>query len=182
MNFFKKYISFLALSLFLLSCPSMAMDNDEKNNNLSSTHNLSIIIKRAVGPLNLSSCSIDDDLACNIAGLIKDNHDLDNINLNHNKIGNKGIKALAQSLKNSPITHLELYGNPIDDEGFSELFPVLKEVKTLVHMDLRETKLGSTGAYMLSELLNSNPKLKLYHPSLSRDILDKMFKSSTNNQ
>ena len=102
------------------------------NNNSEEAPDLSLIIKRLRGPLDLTGCSIDDDLACNIAEVIKDSPYITQVHLNNNNIGNKGIKALAQSFKTMKLTHLYLAGNPIDDDGFEELFTALKEVKSLV--------------------------------------------------
>lgn len=169
MNFTKKCISFVFVSL-LLSSPSIAMMED-KSDNLAS---MSILISRS-SVLNLASCSVDDDYACNIAEAIKGNQRITQVNLNHNKIGNKGIKALAQSFKTMKLTHLELYGNPIDDEGFGELLPSLKEVKSLIHIDLREINIGLTGAITPSDLLKSNPALFMYNPKFSKDVLDEIF-------
>lgn len=174
-NYLKKILfSLLILMIPYVNSISKAMDD----NDLDSKHNLSIILKMS-SVLDLSSCSVDDDYACKIAEFIKGSP-LTQINLNHNHIGNKGIKALAESFKTlKNLTHINLYGNAIDDEGFCELFPALKEVKSLTFMDLRAMKLGTTGAVMLSDLLHCNSRISIYNPILSKDVLDSIFKEVT---
>ena len=46
-------------------------------------------------------------------------------------------------------------------------------------MDLRETKMGITGFYMLSELLEANSNLKIHHPTINADMLNELLKKNT---
>jgi len=181
MNFIKTHtLSFFIVSLLIYSVPAIAMQNN--NEDLAdSKNNLSIIIKRS-SILDLPSCSIDDDFACKLAEALKGSQ-ITQLNLNYNVIGKKGIKDLSQAFKTmKKLTTLNLYGNPIEDEGFSELFPALKEVKTLVLLDIRATKLGDTGAYMLADLLENNASLMVHSDltKLSRATLEKVLKDSSN--
>ena len=175
-NYLKKTLfTLLIFTVPYMNSASKAMDVEEYGN----IKKLAIVIDRSSGPLGFPPNSIDDDRACKIAKLIKGNQNLKTINLNHNKIGNIGIKSLSEVFSSTNLTQIHLYGNPIDDDGFGVLFPSLMSMKSLTFMDLRETKMGTKGFYMLSELLESNLNLKIHHPPITVDILDEFFKKTT---
>jgi Ran GTPase-activating protein (RanGAP) involved in mRNA processing and transport len=144
---------------------------------------MSTILNRSVGALFFASCSIDDELACGIAENIKGGNDITSINMNHNKIGTKGIKILAESFKTlKNLTQIHLYGNPIDDDGFVVLFTALKDLKLLSYIDIRETKIGIRGLNSLSELFKSNSKLKMQALIFNKDNIIAFQKENNNNK
>ena len=177
-----KNIKTSILTLAFLSVSGLAaLSMDDKDNNSNIT--MSTILNKSIGAVSFVSCSIDDDLSCDIAENIRGGNDITQINMNHNKIGTKGIKVLAESFKTlKNLTHLHLYGNPIDDDGFVALFSALKDLKLLSYIDIRETKIGIIGLNSLSELLKSNSKLKMQGIVFNKDNILAFQKENKNNK
>lgn len=152
MNIMKKICLFFVLVSLSILGHSIAMETDD---------DLDALFRRSKGMTSphLFNKGIDDDKACRLAKIIKNNKTITDLNLGNNQISNTGIKALSQSFRTMKLKRLDLFGNRIEDEGFYELFSALKQVKTLTYLNIIGNKIGPVGTEMLDELLAENPRL-----------------------
>eukprot|EP00002_Diphylleia_rotans_P016133 TRINITY_DN3134_c0_g1_i2.p1 TRINITY_DN3134_c0_g1~~TRINITY_DN3134_c0_g1_i2.p1 ORF type:complete len:348 (+),score=71.92 TRINITY_DN3134_c0_g1_i2:272-1315(+) len=117
--------------------------------------------------LILSHNMIDDDKLRVIATGLLDNPTLTQIDLSHNKIGDRGARALAKVL-DSPscvITHMYLQDNVIHQVGAKALGQALKHNVSLMSLNLRLNHLGDEGGKFIFEGLKSNCTLQLLNMS-----------------
>jgi Ran GTPase-activating protein (RanGAP) involved in mRNA processing and transport len=100
--------------------------------------------------------------------LIKNNHSLTELNLSSNSFGNNGVRAIAEVLPTSTISHLKLANVDIDDVGASDCALVIPISKIQV-LDLSENRIADAGGQQLAETIKQSPQLtELY---LSRNSL-----------
>ncbi|MCD6035114.1 MAG: family protein 3-like [Rickettsiales bacterium] len=89
---------------------------------------------------------------------------LTTLHLNDNKVGDEGVKALAEALKtNKTLTTLYLDWNKIGNTGAEALAEALKTNKTLTALDLSCNDIGNMGAGAILEALRTNKTLTTLH-------------------
>ncbi len=107
-------------------------------------------VKMAI-QLDLGYNSIGDEGAIALAQCLKDTN-VTTLNLIDSNIGDEGATALAQCLKDTNLTALALRSNDIGDEGAIALSQCLKDTN-LTALDLRSNNIRNKGAIALSQCL-----------------------------
>ncbi len=86
---------------------------------------------------------------------------MESLNLSNKNIGNEGVIAIAEALKeNQIITTLDLHNNFIGPEAATALAEVFKVNSTITMVNLRWNNMGDTGATALAEALKENSTIQ----------------------
>ena len=88
------------------------------------------------------------------------NSQLTELNLGRNQIGDKGARALAEALKNSQLTDLRLSYNRIGDDGAKALADALEDSQ-LTQLNLDHNQIGDDGAKALAAALKDSQLIEL---------------------
>ncbi|KAI3360038.1 hypothetical protein L3Q82_014372, partial [Scortum barcoo] len=111
--------------------------------------------------LDLENSKIGDKGAEKLADALVSLHFLEVLNLSQNCIGDQGVKKLATTLRDLPKLHcLSLYSNVISDEGAESLAAVLPHVASLTDLDVKFNKLTDVGAQSLGVSLRNCKRMK----------------------
>ncbi|XP_072224242.1 MHC class II transactivator [Leuresthes tenuis] len=111
--------------------------------------------------LDLENSKIGDKGAEKLATALVSLHSLEILNLPQNCIGDHGVKKLALTLKDLPKLHcLSLYSNVISDEGAESLAAVLPHMASLTDLDVKYNKLTDVGVQSLGASLRNCKKMK----------------------
>ncbi|XP_015259511.1 PREDICTED: MHC class II transactivator [Cyprinodon variegatus] len=111
--------------------------------------------------LDLENSKIGDKGAEKLANALVSLHSLEILNLSENCIGDQGLKKLAVVLKDLPKLHcLSLYSNVISDEGAESLAAVLPHMASLTELDVKYNKMTDVGAQSLGASLKNCEKVK----------------------
>ncbi|XP_031718117.1 MHC class II transactivator isoform X2 [Anarrhichthys ocellatus] len=111
--------------------------------------------------LDLENSKIGDKGAEKLADALVSHGSLEILNLSQNCIGDQGVKKLAATLRDLPKLHcLSLYSNEISDEGAESLAAVLPHVASLTELDVKYNKLTDVGAQILGASLRNCTKMK----------------------
>ncbi|XP_041829501.1 MHC class II transactivator isoform X2 [Melanotaenia boesemani] len=111
--------------------------------------------------LDLEKSKIGDKGAEKLANALTSLRSLEVLNLSQNCIGDQGVKKLALALKDLPKLHcLSLYSNVISDEGAESLAAVLPHMASLTDLDVKYNKLTDVGAQSLGASLRNCKKIK----------------------
>ena len=98
-----------------------------------------------------------------IANALRENTTLTELNLNHNYIGDWGVKAIAEVLikDNKTLKKLILASNEFGVEGAKAIAEALKKNRSLITLDIQQNfKLGNEGIKVLADALKINKTLK----------------------
>ncbi|XP_075942616.1 uncharacterized protein ciita isoform X1 [Anarhichas minor] len=111
--------------------------------------------------LDLENSKLGDKGAEKLADALVSHGSLEILNLSQNCIGDQGVKRLAATLRDLPKLHcLSLYSNEISDEGAESLAAVLPHVASLTELDVKYNKLTDVGAQSLGASLRNCTKIK----------------------
>ncbi|KAM4716422.1 uncharacterized protein ciita [Anableps anableps] len=111
--------------------------------------------------LDLENSKIGDKGAEKLANALVSLRSLEILNLSENCIGDQGVKKLALTLKDLPKLHcLSLYSNMISDEGAESLAAVLPHMASLTDLDVKYNKMTDVGAQSLGASLRNCTKVK----------------------
>ncbi|KAM3838291.1 MHC class II transactivator-like [Diretmus argenteus] len=111
--------------------------------------------------LDLEKSKIGDRGAEQLAQVLVSLPSLEILNLSQNCIGEQGVERLAPVLKTLPSLHcLSLYSNMICDGGAESLAAVLPHMASLTDMDVKYNKLTDVGAQSLGASLRNCPQIK----------------------
>ncbi|XP_051244935.1 MHC class II transactivator isoform X1 [Dicentrarchus labrax] len=111
--------------------------------------------------LDLENSKIGDKGAEKLADALVSLCFLEVLNLSQNCIGDHGVKKLAATLRELPKLHcLSLYSNVISDEGAESLAAVLPHMASLTNLDVKYNKLTDVGAQSLGVSLRNCKKMK----------------------
>ncbi|XP_030590832.1 MHC class II transactivator isoform X2 [Archocentrus centrarchus] len=111
--------------------------------------------------LDLENSKIGDKGAEKLANALVSLPSLEILNLSQNCIGDEGVKKLTTTLKDLPNLHcLSLYSNMISDEGAESLAAVLPHMSSLTDLDVKYNKLTDVGALSLGASLRNCKKMK----------------------
>uniref|UniRef100_A0A087XW68 Class II major histocompatibility complex transactivator n=1 Tax=Poecilia formosa TaxID=48698 RepID=A0A087XW68_POEFO len=111
--------------------------------------------------LDVENSKIGDKGAEKLANALVSLHSLEVLNLSENCIGDQGVKKLALALKDLPKLHcLSLYSNVISDEGAESLAAVLPHMASLTDLDIKYNKMTDIGAQSLGASLRKCSKVK----------------------
>ncbi|XP_073349959.1 uncharacterized protein ciita [Pagrus major] len=111
--------------------------------------------------LDLENCKIGDKGAEKLADALVSLRFLEILNLSQNCIRDQGVKKLATVLRDLPKLHcLSLYSNEISDEGAESLAAVLPHVTSLTDLDVKYNKLTDVGAQSLGVSLRNCKRMK----------------------
>jgi hypothetical protein len=113
------------------------------------------IINKRCTILDLSSNEITFEGASLLANALNNNLTLKELILYNNRIGDKGVRALALelSINNSTLKKLNLGFNDITDDGAKHLAQMLKTNRTLTHLYLQQNQIGDRGIQLLAGVL-----------------------------
>ncbi|XP_037647999.1 MHC class II transactivator isoform X1 [Sebastes umbrosus] len=111
--------------------------------------------------LDLENSKIGDKGAEKLADVLVSLGSLEILNLSQNCIGDQGVKNLATMLRDLPKLHcLSLYSNVISDEGAETLAAVLPHMASLTDLDVKYNKLTDVGAHSLGASLRNCSQMK----------------------
>ncbi|XP_029292596.1 MHC class II transactivator isoform X2 [Cottoperca gobio] len=111
--------------------------------------------------LDLENSKIGDKGAENLADSLVSLGSLEILNLSQNCIADRGVRKLATVLRDLPKLHcLSLYSNMISDEGAESLASVLPHMASLTDLDVKYNKLTDVGAQSLGASLRNCRKMK----------------------
>ncbi|XP_074553001.1 MHC class II transactivator [Halichoeres trimaculatus] len=111
--------------------------------------------------LDLENSKIGDKGAEKLADALVSLSNLEILNLSQNCIGDQGVTKLAEALKDLPKLHcLSLYSNVISDEGAEGLASILPQMASLSELDVKYNKFTDAGAQSLAVSLKSCKKMK----------------------
>jgi Ran GTPase-activating protein (RanGAP) involved in mRNA processing and transport len=123
-------------------------------------HDIPIIIEQAIinkqcTILDLTGNDITSEGAILLADALNNNSTLKELILYNNRIGDKGVRALALelSINNSTLKTLNLGFNDITDDGAQHLAQMLKTNRTLTHLWLQQNHIGDRGIQLLAGVL-----------------------------
>eukprot|EP00808_Paulinella_micropora_P020740 g14005.t1 len=98
--------------------------------------------------------------ACVIAALIKVNSTVQTLNLDCNKIGPDGAKAIGKALEvNKTLREIELGRNDIEDEGAQAIGEALKANKVLQRLNIEGNGIGDKCVAAFADALKVNTSL-----------------------
>ena len=111
--------------------------------------------------LNIPYCSIGDQGIKMLTRYSNSLASLEVVHLTGNGFTSKGLQLILENIKNC-LTHILLTGNPIKDDGISDLLSAHAQSKLshLIELDVTEIKMSETGAITLSKLLRVTKSLK----------------------
>jgi len=90
-----------------------------------------------------------------------DSDSLSHLNLSGNEIGDQGAQALAGVLENKTnLTDLHLSDNEIGSNSISYLIKGLLFLRELRELNLSHNSIGNIGAYDLAQVLDNKPNLQ----------------------
>ncbi|XP_047215787.1 MHC class II transactivator-like [Girardinichthys multiradiatus] len=111
--------------------------------------------------LDVENSKIGDKGAEKLANALVFLRSLEILNLSENCVGDQGVKKLALALKDLPKLHcLSLYSNVISDEGAESLAAVLPHMASLTDLDVKYNKMTDVGAQSLGASLRNCKKVK----------------------
>ncbi|XP_038552244.1 MHC class II transactivator isoform X2 [Micropterus salmoides] len=111
--------------------------------------------------LDLENSKIGDKGAEKLADALVSLCFLEILNLSQNCIGDEGVKKLSTTLRDLPKLHcLSLYSNVISDEGAESLAAVLPHMASLTDLDVKYNKLTDVGAHSLGVSLRNCKRMK----------------------
>ncbi|CAN9505194.1 unnamed protein product [Ophioblennius macclurei] len=111
--------------------------------------------------LDLENCKIGDKGTEGLAQALVSLGSLRILNLSQNCIGDQGVKNLAPSLTHLPkLQCLSLYSNVISDEGAESLAAALPHMTSLTDLDVKYNKLTDVGAQSLAASLRNCTKIR----------------------
>ncbi|XP_032393543.1 uncharacterized protein ciita isoform X2 [Etheostoma spectabile] len=111
--------------------------------------------------LDLENSKIGDKGAEKLADALVSLDSLEILNLSQNCIGDQGVTKLATTLRGLSKLHcLSLYSNMISDEGAESLAAVLPHTASLTNLDVKYNKLTAVGAQSLGASLKNCKKMK----------------------
>ena len=120
--------------------------------------------------LDVSKAGITRKDAERLAGVLAQCPELSHLNLGGNQLGDEGAARLARVLPLCPaLAHLDLCGNWIEDEGTARLAAVLEQCPALSRLDLADNSIRDEGAGKLAGVLPQCPALS--HLYLKRNII-----------
>jgi hypothetical protein len=116
---------------------------------------------RVLTTLHLRHNNINAVTAAVLASFLRTNPHLRTLDLAWNNIDAAGVVALAKALEqNDRLEQLNLQNNQVDDIGAQALGNLLTSPKSmLTHLNLRENRIGSSGAASLATALKTNRRL-----------------------
>eukprot|EP01125_Pyxidicula_operculata_P001652 TRINITY_DN1148_c0_g1_i9.p1 TRINITY_DN1148_c0_g1~~TRINITY_DN1148_c0_g1_i9.p1 ORF type:complete len:440 (-),score=53.78 TRINITY_DN1148_c0_g1_i9:105-1424(-) len=121
------------------------------------------IPNRNIKTLNLRDNYINVEAAKYIAEAIKFTPCLQTLKLGVNRIGNDGLKYIIDSINDSSrisgITHLDVSGNYIGNEGAALISNYLQQNRSLTTLNLKNNNIDDAGAIQLAKSLSSNSTL-----------------------
>jgi Ran GTPase-activating protein (RanGAP) involved in mRNA processing and transport len=82
---------------------------------------------KSLTTLNLSGCSVSDESASSLATALTHNETLQELALSFNRIGNVGVKALANMLPSTRLSSLALQFNMFDNDGLEHFITGLAQ-------------------------------------------------------
>jgi ethanolamine utilization microcompartment shell protein EutL len=116
-------------------------------------------VNKSIQKISLYQSKLGDEGMKALAEGLKVNN-VQHIDLSDNQIGDEGAKALAEALKvNTSIRSIEISTNKIGDEGIKALSQALKVNTTLQYLGLAENKIGRAGGEALADALKINKTL-----------------------
>lgn len=107
------------------------------------------------------SRNLDDAAIARLAAELASNTNLKKLDLDYNRVGVEGAKALAMALEqNTTLEKLYLDGNAIGPAGAAHLASALEKNQTLRALNIGHNQVGPTGAATLAASIKHNHSLQ----------------------
>jgi Ran GTPase-activating protein (RanGAP) involved in mRNA processing and transport len=113
--------------------------------------------------LHLADNAIGPDGATALADGLAHLNNLQRLNLDGNRIGDAGARALSALINagNSQLVSLELFKNGIGNAGADAIAEAFTFSSTLAHLDLQQNSIGEPGAGAIAEALKANQSVQV---------------------
>ncbi|XP_077018059.1 dynein regulatory complex subunit 5 isoform X2 [Tamandua tetradactyla] len=118
-------------------------------------HSLAATIKacQTLKIFRLTRSKVDDDKARILIRSLLDHPALEELDLSHNLIGDRGARAAAKLLSHSRLHVLNLANN---QDGGKQLLEGMSENRTLLEFDLRLSDVAQESEYLMGQVLHAN--------------------------
>uniref|UniRef100_A0A8C3YK47 Dynein regulatory complex subunit 5 n=1 Tax=Catagonus wagneri TaxID=51154 RepID=A0A8C3YK47_9CETA len=128
-------------------------------------HSLAAAIKacRTLKVFRLTRSKVDDDKARILIRSLRDHPALEELDLSHNLIGDRGARAAAKLLSHSRLRVLSLANNQVRAPGAQSLAHALAHNASLVSLNLRLNCIEDEGGQALAHALQTNKCLTTLH-------------------
>ena len=147
-----------------------------------------LVENKTLTELYLQDCHISSEGAVELAAALWKNSTLNDLNLDHNPIGEhvEGMTAVAKMLvENKTVTKLHLWDCHISSEGAVKLAAALCKNSTLKRLNLNHNPIGVKGASSMSDMLQHNTSLEYLHlrdDSVGEEGVHQLINSLKHNQ
>ncbi|KAM5286353.1 dynein regulatory complex subunit 5 isoform 1-T2 [Hipposideros larvatus] len=128
-------------------------------------HSLAATIKEChtLKIFRLTRSKVDDDKACILIRSLLDHPALEELDLSHNLIGDRGVRAAAKLLSHSRLRVLNLANNQVRAPGAQSLAHALAHNTSLLSLNLRLNCIEDKGGQALAHALQTNKCLTTLH-------------------
>ncbi|XP_011269934.1 protein tyrosine kinase, variant [Capsaspora owczarzaki ATCC 30864] len=121
-------------------------------------------IAKSYSWVNLKSSGIADETAVVIAEGLKENRNLQMLDLSDNQIGDAGAQAIGAALrKKTKLSVLLLSNNKIGETGARAIAEGLQTSTALTQLGMHTNQIGDAGAQAIGPALRDKAKLSLLH-------------------
>ncbi|XP_025937855.1 NACHT, LRR and PYD domains-containing protein 6 [Apteryx rowi] len=133
-----------------------------------------------VQTLRLWRCCLKEEGCRALAAALRTNQSLRELHLGDNKLGDRGVRRLCESLRDGAcrVQMLSLWQCQLTDACCADFATVLSASQSLVHLDLSENNLGDSGVQLLCEGLRHPTcllqRLWLNKSGLSEEMLQNL--------
>ena len=109
--------------------------------------------------MDFSNKGINKNNIVETSSLIKNNSELNNLDISSNKINDIGLKLILEAISNKAIDTLNLSNITINSEGIKYLGKFLISNNTIKHLDLSNNKLTREKMKLLLDALTNDCKI-----------------------
>ena len=153
---------------------------------------MEIVVRQAINgkrcsELDMMANDIRMEGASIVANALPGNKSLEHLNISYNRIGDMGVRFIAENINRSAVNILDLGETYMSDEGAASLADMLKTNRTLTRLILNENEITDQGLTPLIKVLtDKNRTLKILDLSMNKyitraslDALINMIKRNT---
>ncbi|XP_030628529.1 dynein regulatory complex subunit 5 [Chanos chanos] len=113
--------------------------------------------------LKIQQSKVDDAKCRVLVNYLLEHPSLQELDLSHNIIGDRGARAIGKLLNKSALKTLSVYDNQIQGPGAQAIAHALTKNTTLLSLNLRLNRIGDEGGQALAQALLKNETLVYLH-------------------
>ncbi|XP_062406738.1 dynein regulatory complex subunit 5 [Sardina pilchardus] len=113
--------------------------------------------------LRIHQSKVDNEKCRLLVSYLLDHPSLQDLDLSHNLIGDRGARAVGKLLNRSRMRSLNVYDNQIRGAGAQALAYALAKNTSLLTLNLRLNRLGDEGGQAIAQALTKNQTLVSLH-------------------